>query len=243
MGTHFYGIHLAEIHDTGFSFFAEGASIGILEILREKNIYSGHIVDLGCGSGILAKNMADNGYTITGVDLSPYMITLAKRKVPNVHFVTSSFYSIDIPPCKVVTATGECFNYIFEDSYAMSIIKDLFGRIYNSLTTRGLFIFDFAMPGRILSSKKNNWKQNNWEMEVEHHEDDHSKMLTRKIKLKVHTQNGVKEGQEIHQLQLFEKDELKSILIEVGFIPKFVNGFGSFIFPFEYGYGGFVAEK
>ena len=125
----------------------------------------------------------------------------------------------------------------------MSIIKDLFGRIYNSLTTRGLFIFDFAMPGRVLSSKKNNWKQNNWEMEVEHHEDEHSKTLTRKIKLKIHTQNELKEAQEIHQLQLFEKDELKSILIEVGFIPKFVNGFGSFIFPFEYGYGGFVAEK
>ncbi|SVC54106.1 uncharacterized protein METZ01_LOCUS306960, partial [marine metagenome] len=90
----FYTKYLANIHDTGFGFFAKGASKGILEILRENNIREGHIVDLGCGSGILAKSLADNGYTITGVDLSHDMITLAKKRVPNANFVTSSFYSI-----------------------------------------------------------------------------------------------------------------------------------------------------
>ena len=41
----------------------------------------------------------------------------------------------------------------------------------------GLFVFDFAMPGRVHSSNKKNWKQDNWEMEVEHHEDNQKNIL------------------------------------------------------------------
>ena len=239
----YYKKYLTHIHDTGFGFFAKGASIGILEILRENNIQEGHIVDLGCGSGILAKGLADNGYTVTGVDLSQHMITLARERVPNADFVISSFYSIDIPACSTVTATGECFNYLFDNSEGSTKIKDLFKKIYSSLTPSGLFIFDFAMPGRVHSSRKKYWKQNNWELEVEHHEDEHSRYLTRKIKLNIHTENGLKRDQEIHKLRLFERKEMENILIKVGFTPKFVKGYGSFLFPFESGYGGFVSEK
>ncbi len=53
-GSH-YRKYLSQIHDTGFGFFAKDASTGILEILCGNNIYESHIVDLGCGSGILAK--------------------------------------------------------------------------------------------------------------------------------------------------------------------------------------------
>jgi hypothetical protein len=44
-------------------------------------------------------------------------------------------------------------------------------------------------------------------------------------------------------LRLFERKQLENILIKVGFTPKFVKGYGSFLFPFESGYGGFVSEK
>lgn len=239
----FYKKNLAHIHDTGFSFFAEGASKGILEILEKHDIHNGHIVDLGCGSGILAKNLTEYGYTVTGVDLSPDMISLAKEKVPNAHFVTSSFYSFNVPPCNAVTATGECFNYLFDNTHSLNTLSALFERIYKSLTPCGLFIFDFARPGRVNSSKKKKWKQDDWEMDVEHFEDEHLKILTRKIRLKIFTQNGMNEDSEIHRLRLFEKDDLKTVLLNSGFSVKFITGYGSYTFPFESGYGGFVAEK
>ena len=241
---HYYRKYLSHIHDTSFGKFAKGSSTGILEILRENNIYKCHIVDLGCGSGILAKGLADMGYSVTGVDLSPYMIALAKKRVPNADFVSASFYSVDIPLCSAVTATGECFNYLFDrfDGNTEKI-KDLFKKIYSSLIPGGLFIFDFAMPGRIQSSKKKNWNQNNWELEVEHHEDKESKYLTRKIKIIFHTKTGLKRDQEVHRLRLFERKELENILIKIGFTPKFVKGYGTFSFPFESGYGGFISKK
>jgi SAM-dependent methyltransferase len=240
---HFYGKNLSQIHDSDFGFFAEGASQGILEILKKHNIHNGHIVDLGCGSGILAKNLTAYGYSITGVDLSPDMIALAKKNVPNAHFITSSFYSVDIPPSATVTATGECFNYLFDDFNSMSMIKALFRRIYNSLNQGGLFIFDFAMPGRVESSKKKNWNRDNWEMKVKHHEDNELNILTRNITLKFNNESGKNEEQETHHLRLFEKEEFKSLLLKTGFKPEFVNGYGSYSFPIEKGYGGFVAKK
>ena len=242
-GTH-YRKYLSQIHDTGFGFFAKDASTGILEILRENNIYESHIVDLGCGSGILAKGLADMGYSVTGIDLSPYMVALAKKRVPNADFVSASFYSVDIPSCSAVTATGECFNYLFDRSAENTKkIKDLFKKIYSSLTPGGLFFFDFAMPGRVYSSRKKNWNQDNWELEVEHHEDEESKYLTRIINFKIYTNTGPKRDQEVHRLRLFERKELENILTKSGFTPKFVKGYGTFSFPFEIGYGGFISKK
>ena len=239
----YYRKYLSHIHDTGFDYFAKGSSIGIIEILQKNNIREGHIVDLGCGSGILANRLTDNGYSVTGVDLSQEMITLAKKRAPNANFVSSSFYSLDVPVCSAVTATGECFNYLFDNSGGNTRIKDLFKKIYSSLIPGGLFIFDFAMPGRVNSSKKKYWSQNNWKLEVEHHEDEHSKYLTRKIKIRIRTDNGLKQDEEIHRLRLFKRREFENVLVDVGFTPKFVKGYGSFTFPFESGYGGFVSEK
>ena len=39
-----------------------------------------HVLDLGCGTGSLTIRLARRGYSVVGVDLSPDMLTLAKRK-------------------------------------------------------------------------------------------------------------------------------------------------------------------
>ena len=105
----FYKKSLADIHDSTFSYFAQGTSNGLLEIFEKNKIIKGHIVDLGCGSGILAKTMISSGFTVTGIDQSPWMVSIAREKVPNGTFKLSSFYDVEIPTCNVVTSTGECF--------------------------------------------------------------------------------------------------------------------------------------
>ena len=54
---------------------------------------------------------------------------------------------------------------------------------------------------------------------------------------------GLKQDQEIHRLGLFERKELENILTKIGFIPKFVKGYGTFLFSFECGYEGFISKK
>ncbi len=52
-----YKEDLAFIHDIGYGDFALGSAPGILEILDRSEIRGGLIVDLGCGSGLWAREL------------------------------------------------------------------------------------------------------------------------------------------------------------------------------------------
>ncbi|HYV03249.1 MAG TPA: class I SAM-dependent methyltransferase, partial [Blastocatellia bacterium] len=69
-----YKADLAYIHDVGFGDFAKNSAPGLLEILRQNGIETGLVVDLGCGSGIWARELSKIGYSVFGVDISPAMI-------------------------------------------------------------------------------------------------------------------------------------------------------------------------
>ena len=45
------------------------------------------VVDLGCGTGTLSVLLAEEGYDVTGVDVSPEMLARARRKAPGVQFL------------------------------------------------------------------------------------------------------------------------------------------------------------
>ena len=49
-------------------------------ILREKGIRTGHICELGCGTGEMVRRFAEAGYEVTGIDLSPDMLAKASEK-------------------------------------------------------------------------------------------------------------------------------------------------------------------
>ncbi|MGP3963431.1 class I SAM-dependent methyltransferase [Nonomuraea sp. 3N208] len=48
--------------------------------LVAKGWCTGHVLDIGCGTGELALALAAHGYTVMGVDLEPHAIELARRK-------------------------------------------------------------------------------------------------------------------------------------------------------------------
>jgi len=61
---------LAYIHDAGFGDFAASAGVMVIAQLRQAGIRNGLVVDLGCGSGTMARQLRDAGYDVIGVDLS-----------------------------------------------------------------------------------------------------------------------------------------------------------------------------
>ena len=143
-----YKADLAYIHDVGFGDFAKNSAPGLLRILRRDDIKTGLVVDLGCGSGLWARELSDAGYDVLGVDISPAMIAIARKRVPRGEFETGSLLKVKLPRCGAVTSLGECLNYLFDASNRMSEIRRLFRRVYSALEPGGLFVFDIAEPGR-----------------------------------------------------------------------------------------------
>src|SRR5262245_9847041 len=109
-----YRDDLAYIHDAGFGSVARAAAEVLCEALKRQLAIRGTVVDLGCGSGILAEAVADAGYDILGVDLSESMVALARQRVPRGRFRVESLLNADFPRCVAVASVGECFNYLFD---------------------------------------------------------------------------------------------------------------------------------
>jgi SAM-dependent methyltransferase len=83
-----YSRTFAEIYDviTGHkSYDAEVEALG--KFLRAAAVSeSPRLLDLGCGTGTHAIRLAEEGFDVTGIDLSPEMIDVAKAKKSNVVF-------------------------------------------------------------------------------------------------------------------------------------------------------------
>jgi predicted TPR repeat methyltransferase len=81
-----YREDLAHIHDVGFGHLANNAAQVLLHALRHGDIHQGTAIDLGCGTGLLARKLADAGYGVPGIDISEAMLDIAKERVPTAHF-------------------------------------------------------------------------------------------------------------------------------------------------------------
>lgn len=101
------------------------------------------LLDLGCGTGELSVRLAQNGYHVTGVDLSSEMLSVARLKADQ-KGLQIDFYQQDMTELELIG------NYdvigIFCDSlnYLQSPeeVKQTFARVREYLHDHGLFMFD-----------------------------------------------------------------------------------------------------
>ncbi len=236
-----YGEDLAHIHDVGYGAFADAAAEGLLNLFRENDIRDGLIVDVGCGSGIWAKALVDNGYDVLGIDLSPEMITIAKQRVPKPEFRVESFLNSDLPPCCVVTALGEVLNYQFDERSSLSTITRFFQKVHTALKPGGMFIFDLAAPGRNENPLQAFREGSDWTCLVEFKPDRENQRLTRSIITFRKTGDLYRRDEETHRLQLYPPAEICAVLEETGFEVTTVDHYGTFQFPEAW--IGYVSRK
>lgn len=54
------------------------------------------VLDIGCGGGVpILKTLADNGYTVKGIDFSKNMLELANKNVPNAELIHGDIMKTD----------------------------------------------------------------------------------------------------------------------------------------------------
>ena len=236
-----YKQDLAYVHNVGFGTFAERSAPRVLHILREAGIYSGLIVDLGCGGGLWARRLTDAGYRVLGIDLSSAMIALARKRAPKGSFRAGSFLDVDFPDCVAITALGECFNYAFDRRNSRSALSGLFRRAFRALRPGGFLIFDVAEPGRAQGSSRRFWEGPDWACLTEFVQDEPRHLLTRQITTFRKVGRHYRRTEETHVQQLYRAPQLAGDLRKIGFRVRIVRGYGDFRFPKAH--AGLIARK
>jgi SAM-dependent methyltransferase len=116
----YYETDLAWVHHAGFSHHVERVGAGIVRLLRDGGLsFGSRVLDVGCGSGLLARKLLDAGFAVHGVDASPAMIELARNHARGADFdvmrlptglVTGAAGAL--PEADAVVSTGHVLNYL-----------------------------------------------------------------------------------------------------------------------------------
>lgn len=214
---------LAQVHDAGFGAFARAAAPVIIRRLREAGMDDGLVVDLGCGSGILAAELIEAGYDVLGVDVSGSMIAIARRRAPEGRFLRAALNDADLPPCVAVTAVGEILSY-------SGIGDGLLERVRAALAPGGLVLFDVATPGREPEPRRTWHEGDGWVVCLDAREESAEGRLTRRIATFTRDgDGGWRRSDETHTLTLHDPVELVGRLRDAGFRDAQVvrDGYGS----------------
>jgi len=133
---------LSQFYDIGWSGFAEQYVNLVDQLLGEYGITQASILNLACGTGILAISLAVQGHIVRGIDISPAMVESAKSKsvgIPNVSFEVQDMTEFAVPgKFDLITCTFDSLNYVLNGDG----IAAMFSRVARSLTKSGLFLFD-----------------------------------------------------------------------------------------------------
>ncbi|HLN74112.1 MAG: class I SAM-dependent DNA methyltransferase [Methylococcaceae bacterium] len=96
------------------------------------------ILEIGCGSGMLAQRFLQNGYQYLGLDLYDEMLDIAKKQTKSDNFIRCDMRNLTFDKqFDAVLITGRSLAYVTENK---GIIETLKG-IHQSLKTHGLLVF------------------------------------------------------------------------------------------------------
>ena len=118
------------MHHTGYSQHVERCSAGIVRLLHDAVRSGGRVLDVGCGSGLLARRLFAEGYAVTGVDASPAMIELAREHAPGASFEVVRLPTRappgahrGLPESDAVVSTGYVLNYLDRGEIALALTE------------------------------------------------------------------------------------------------------------------------
>jgi len=181
------------------------------------------ILEIGCGSGMLARRFLNNGYDYLGLDLNVEMLDIARSEIKTDRFIQCDMRDLSFDKqFDAVLITGRSLAYVTDNKGIM----DTLSGVYQSLKGGGLFVFGVFEANGIFDNF------NDFEQNIEHHD----KKIKRISKLKMNLSTGwtydwyakyiveldgkVSEYDDITTLRAFTKDEIGLFLKLTGFEIK-----------------------
>ena len=120
------------------------------EIMSREGISPKTAADLACGTGSVARILAQNGLKVTAVDISSEMLTVAADKCCDMEnrpmFVCQPLQQLHLPRgVDLAVCALDGLDYILDPSDCKEAIR----RVYNAMNPGGIFIFDVNTPEKL----------------------------------------------------------------------------------------------
>ncbi len=98
------------------------------------------ILDLGCGTGEITRRLHDKGFSMTGVDLSEDMLTIAEQQSPSsIQWLHQDITKLEgLADYDCVISFCDVINYLTEEEQ----VKETISNAYEALSDSGVFLFD-----------------------------------------------------------------------------------------------------
>lgn len=206
-------------------------------ILKQHN--ASNVLEIGCGSGNMAKRLLAAGYAYCGIDLSEEMLAIAKHQLPQASFICADMRWFSVATkFDAALIPGRSLSYIL----TLEDLQKTFNSVYNSLHENGYFIFDVINADKFMPSI------NSYETIV-HTMNDNDKIYSRESIFEINAQNPasawnwhavyfVQQGgsckteiaRDFTTLRSFYKNEIEEVLHQCGFEVVQVNDRPSYAF-------------
>ena len=129
-------------YDEEFSYYSD----------KLKKYNAGSVIELGCGTGSLAKRFIANGFDYTGLDLNKTMLDLASGKSPGVKFIEADMRNFQLQEKKqACIIAGRSISYLMTNKDVI----DSFNAIHKNLQTDGILCFDNIDAAKFIPLIKN----------------------------------------------------------------------------------------
>lgn len=120
-------------------------------LIQENNCKT--ILEIGSGTGNLAKRFQENNQDYIGLDYSQSMIAIAKERNKNGTFIHGDMREFELEkPVDCILITGRSTSYLITNED----VNNTFDSIHKNLNKDGILIFDFIDANRFIPFTKEN---------------------------------------------------------------------------------------
>ena len=133
--------------DVGYSAWADY----IEAHFRRRGLPGKTVLDLACGTGSLTRELAQRGYEMIGVDLSPEMLAEAAEKNQDVDGIPPIFLCQSMDKLNLYGTIDACVCCLDSVNYVTDPkkLQKAFERVYLFLMPGGVFLFDINTPEKL----------------------------------------------------------------------------------------------
>ncbi|ADB29918.1 Methyltransferase type 11 [Kribbella flavida DSM 17836] len=132
----------AQAYDRFWHPYPNKSAKALLKLVRSAAPQARRVLDVGCGTGIVAEHFLQAGFGVTGIDRSPAMLALARARLgdgPALYEADAADFTMD-EQFPVVVSTYDIPNHLDD----LDRVAAYLGCVYRATAPGGLFAFDIA---------------------------------------------------------------------------------------------------